>query len=101
MLYKSCWIKLHHYSVVRSIRGVGLLIGIECVEPVAPIIKELHRYGVLVLPGGSHVIRSMPNLYVTKEEIDRVVDIISAMKKGDLADRAYRANLIKHIEYFM
>lgn len=69
--------QLHHYSVVQSIRGVGLLIGIECVKPVAPIIKELHRCGLLVLPGGSHVIRFMPNLYVTKEEIDRAVDIIS------------------------
>ncbi|WP_248924216.1 acetylornithine transaminase [Paenibacillus hamazuiensis] len=68
--------QLRRYSVIQAVRGLGLLIGIECREPVAPIICELQRHGLLVLPGGSHVIRFMPSLYVSKEEIDRAVDII-------------------------
>jgi len=66
-------------DVVQCIRGVGLLIGIECAMPVAPIIAELHKQGLLVLPGGTHVIRVMPSLYVTEEEADRAADIFAAV----------------------
>lgn len=64
------------YPVIRAVRGLGLLIGIECAEPVAPIIQKLHQNGLLVLPGGTHVIRLLPSLYVTKDEIDEAVDIL-------------------------
>ncbi|KIL41818.1 acetylornithine aminotransferase [Gordoniibacillus kamchatkensis] len=71
--------RLLPYSIVQSVRGIGLLIGIACSEPVAPIVTELHRRGLLVLPGGTHVIRFMPNLYVTNEEIDEAVDLLSSV----------------------
>lgn len=64
------------YPVIRAVRGLGLLIGIECTEPVAPIIEKLHQNGLLVLPGGTHVIRLLPSLYVTSDEIDQAVDIL-------------------------
>lgn len=76
---------LRRYPAVQAVRGIGLLIGIEFGEPVAPLIRELHQHGLLVLPGGTHVIRFMPSLYVTKEEIDRAADIFSTV----LAKTAY------------
>ncbi|AZS18316.1 acetylornithine transaminase [Paenibacillus lutimineralis] len=68
---------LEAYSIVRAVRGLGLLIGIEFTEPVAPIIQKLHQNGLLVLPGGTHVIRFMPSLYVTCDEIDQAIGILS------------------------
>lgn len=73
--------QLQHCSIVQSIRGIGLLIGIECDKPIAPIIQELLQHGLLVLAAGTHVIRFMPNFYITKEEIDQAVNIVSIVLK--------------------
>ncbi|WP_159881537.1 acetylornithine transaminase [Paenibacillus puerhi] len=67
---------LQAYPVIRTVRGLGLLIGIEFTIPVAPVIQQLHLNGLLVLPGGTHVIRFMPSLYVTHAEIDQAVGIL-------------------------
>ncbi|MFC0416949.1 aspartate aminotransferase family protein [Cytobacillus solani] len=73
--------QLQHYPSVQNIRGLGLLIGIECREPIAPIIQELLQQGLLVLTAGTHVIRLAPSLLITKEEIDQAVDLIEVVLK--------------------
>lgn len=81
---------LEAYSIVCAVRGLGLLIGIEFTEPVAPIIQKLHQNGLLVLPGGTHVIRFMPSLYVTCDEIDQAIGILSKVleERDGIADGA-------------
>lgn len=71
--------QLQHYSIVQDIRGLGLLIGIECQEAIAPILQELLQRGLLVLAVGTHVIRLVPSLLITKEEIDQAVDLIEVV----------------------
>lgn len=73
--------QLQHYPSIQNIRGLGLLIGIECREPIAPIIQELLQQGLLVLTAGTHVIRLAPSLLITKEEIDQAVDLIEVVLK--------------------
>ncbi|MNN55171.1 Acetylornithine aminotransferase [compost metagenome] len=58
-----------------------MLIGIEFAEAVAPIIQKLHQNGLLVLAGGTHVIRFMPSLYVTCDEIDQAIGILNKVLK--------------------
>ncbi|ARV44733.1 acetylornithine transaminase [Bacillus subtilis] len=58
---------------VKQIRGKGLMLGIECDGPVADIITELQTLGLLVLPAGPNVIRLLPPLTVTKDEIAEAV----------------------------
>lgn len=58
---------------VKQIRGKGLMLGIECDGPVADIISELQTLGLLVLPAGPNVIRLLPPLTVTKDEIAEAV----------------------------
>lgn len=64
-------------SFVTDIRGKGLLIGIECREPVGEIVLRGQKRGLLFVTAGTHVVRLLPNLYVSKEEIDQAVDILS------------------------
>lgn len=71
--------KLSGNPHVKAIRGLGLLIGIECVEPVNELILEAQKRGLLFISAGPNVIRLLPNLYVTKEEIDQAVSIIAAV----------------------
>jgi len=72
---------------VLEVRGKGLLVGIVCDEPVADAVAELHRRGLLVVVAGPNVIRLLPNLLVTGEEIDEAVGLIAAVLKERAAVR--------------
>lgn len=58
---------------------IGLLLRIECRVSVTPIIQELLQQGLVVLAAGVNVIRFIPNLYITEEEIDQAVDILTTV----------------------
>lgn len=59
--------------VIREVRGVGLLIGVELKTKVAPYLRALQAEGVLALPAGLNVLRFLPPAVITREQIDRVV----------------------------
>ncbi len=71
--------KLNGLPNVVQVRGKGLLIGILCTGPVAELISELHSRGLLVVPAGPNVIRLLPNLLVTHDEINEAVKLIAAV----------------------
>ena len=58
---------------VRAVRQIGLMIGVELKERVRPCIDALGAAGVLTLPAGTTVIRVLPPLVITEEQIDEVV----------------------------
>ena len=59
---------------VREVRGLGLMIGVELKEKSAPYITALeHDEGVLTLPATPLVVRFLPPVKITKEQIDQVV----------------------------
>lgn len=61
---------------IREIRGLGLMIGIELKDKAGPYVKKLMEKGVIALLAGSFVIRLLPPLVITKDEIDFVADKI-------------------------
>lgn len=61
---------------VRNIRSMGLMIGIEMKHDIKPIIDELMDNGLLVLPTGKTVIRLLPPIIITREEIDKIIRIL-------------------------
>lgn len=71
--------KLANIPGVEQVRGKGLLIGILCDSPTAAAIAELHKRGLLVVPAGPNVIRLLPSLLVTHEDIDTAVGLIAAV----------------------
>ncbi|MBD7962836.1 acetylornithine transaminase [Fictibacillus norfolkensis] len=60
---------------VYEIRGEGLLIGIEC-EEAGELIANLEEQGLLTVPAGKHVIRLLPPLNVTDEELSMALNTI-------------------------
>ncbi|RUS43066.1 acetylornithine transaminase [Cohnella sp. AR92] len=70
---------------VVEVRGLGLLVGIECTGPVADTVTALHQRGLLVITAGANVLRLLPNLLVTEEEIDEAVGILAAVLSEQLA----------------
>lgn len=60
-----------------SIRGKGLLIGIECGgKDVTSYIPKAEEEGLLVCSAGTKVVRLLPPLTVSKEEIDEAIEIL-------------------------
>jgi acetylornithine/LysW-gamma-L-lysine aminotransferase len=62
--------------LIREVRGMGLLIGVELKVKVTPILQGLMERGVLALPAGPNVLRLLPPLVIEKSDLDLVVDQI-------------------------
>jgi len=65
-------------TVVREVRGRGLIRGIELVEPAADTVARVREAGLLTVPAGAHVIRFLPPLTATDAEIRKAVEILEA-----------------------
>ncbi len=66
---------------VKAIRGLGLMLGLELEAPVKPIIKECAERGLLLVGAGDNVIRFLPPLTVSRDEIINAVEILEAVLK--------------------
>lgn len=62
---------------IREIRGIGLMIGIEMKQKVAPYLKTLQELKIIALNAGMTVIRLLPPLVISYEQIDHLVDVLS------------------------
>ena len=87
-LIESLRTKLIDQDFVTEIRGQGLIVGIECKEAVGEIVLAGQKKGFLFVTAGPNVIRFLPNLYVTKEEIDTAVSLIAILIEEHVAAKA-------------
>jgi len=62
---------------VREIRVIGLMIGIELKDKSQPVIVELLEKGILSLPAGTTVLRLLPPLTISYEDLDKAVAILA------------------------
>ncbi|MGD9678679.1 MAG: acetylornithine transaminase [Vulcanibacillus sp.] len=62
------------YPNLKEIRGKGLMIGIEWDKPVAQLVQLCKDEGLLVLVAGPNVLRLLPPLNITKDELDYGID---------------------------
>jgi len=62
---------------IREVRGMGLMIGIEMKQKVAPILKALQKKNIIALNAGMTVLRLLPPLVITYEQIDHLVDVLT------------------------
>lgn len=64
---------------VREVRGRGLLIGVELDIPAADVVKAAYAHGLLTVGAGPNVLRLVPPLIISYQEIDLVVERLSAV----------------------
>ncbi|MBI3165593.1 MAG: aspartate aminotransferase family protein [Chloroflexi bacterium] len=62
---------------IREVRGLGLMIGIEMKQKVAPYLKILQERKIIALNAGMTVIRLLPPLVITYEQIDHLVNVLT------------------------
>jgi LysW-gamma-L-lysine/LysW-L-ornithine aminotransferase len=69
---------------IREVRGMGLMVGIEMKQKVAPYIKALQENKIIALNAGMTVIRLLPPLVISYQQIDHLVDVLSQVLITDL-----------------
>jgi acetylornithine/LysW-gamma-L-lysine aminotransferase len=63
-------------SAVRDVRGRGLMIGIELRGKVGPVLAALQSRGVLALPAGLTVLRLLPPLVISDDDLWRAATTV-------------------------
>jgi len=64
--------------IVREIRHLGLMVGIELKTKAKPTLEALMGKGVLALPAGPTVVRLLPPLVISDEQLSRACDALLA-----------------------
>lgn len=73
--------------LIREVRGRGLLLGIELSTKVQPYLERLCERGILALPAGPRVLRLLPPLVITREQLAHVLDVVEEILTNSPASR--------------
>ena len=63
--------------LIREVRGLGLMVGIELKQKVQPYLKALQERHILALNAGLTTIRLLPPLVITYAQIDHLVEVLA------------------------
>ena len=74
-------IKNQYPKIIKEIRGIGLLIGLQLFSDQTKFIKKLMDNKLLTIRGGENVVRIFPPLNVKKKEVDLAIKIIRKVCK--------------------
>ena len=69
-------IKDDYPNIIKEVRGIGLLIGLQLYVDQSKFIKKLEDNKFLTMKAGENVVRILPPLNVKKQELDLAIKII-------------------------
>jgi len=75
------------YNIIREVRGLGLMIGVESRFDVFNILQRLMARGVIALDAGRNIIRFLPPLVISKEQLDTVAESMDKCLAEERNDR--------------
>jgi acetylornithine/LysW-gamma-L-lysine aminotransferase len=64
------------HKIIKEVRGMGLMLGVELRFDVLNIVLKCADRGVLILDAGRNVLRFLPPLVITKEQIDKAIAVL-------------------------
>ncbi|MFP4089863.1 MAG: acetylornithine transaminase [Cyclobacteriaceae bacterium] len=65
-----------HQPIIKEVRGRGLMIGVELSIPSRPVVMKMMEKGVIANAIGEQVVRLVPPLVISMEELNKVVDVM-------------------------
>ncbi len=71
------------YSIIKDVRGIGLMIGIELTKPGKAIMEKCLTSGLIINCTHENVLRLMPALNVTKKQTDKALLILECVLKTE------------------
>ncbi|MCW4020795.1 MAG: aspartate aminotransferase family protein [Candidatus Bathyarchaeota archaeon] len=75
------------HKIVREVRGLGLMIGVELRFDVLNILLKSMDKGVLILDAGRNILRFLPPLVIKREYIDRVIATLDTVLEEEENER--------------
>ncbi len=67
------------HSMIREIRGKGLMIGVEMKFEVKDILMGLIKKGVLMLYSGRNILRILPPLVISEDDVTKVLHVLDSV----------------------
>ncbi|OCL27191.1 acetylornithine aminotransferase [Orenia metallireducens] len=64
------------YDFIKDLRGMGLILGLELEIEAKDIVNKVIDNGILVLTAGKNVLRFLPPLVITIEDVDKVIGVL-------------------------
>lgn len=71
--------RLGHMNVVRQVRGLGLMIGIELKQPCGELVGKGLERGVLINVTAERVIRLLPPLVIDQSQADEILVTVTEL----------------------
>jgi acetylornithine/N-succinyldiaminopimelate aminotransferase len=71
-------LKDRYPDLIEDIRGIGLLTGIKCAKSNADLVMAMRNEHLLAVPAGDNVVRLLPPLIVSVEEVREALHKIEA-----------------------
>jgi acetylornithine/LysW-gamma-L-lysine aminotransferase len=62
------------HKIIREVRGMGMMIGVEFRFDVLNILRGLIRKNILALDAGRNIVRFLPPLVISEEQLDMVIE---------------------------
>jgi acetylornithine/N-succinyldiaminopimelate aminotransferase len=80
-------------NVIKTARGLGLIIGLELMEKIptfagsekshaVQFVSRLHEAGMLAIPSGTQVIRLLPPLNLRRDEAEQGIKLIESVVRN-------------------
>jgi acetylornithine/N-succinyldiaminopimelate aminotransferase len=81
------------HRLVRDVRGLGLLQGMELDIDATTVVSDCLTRGLLINNTGEHVLRFVPPLIITQREIDQLIEVLSQVfsKHAEAGTHAHKA----------
>ncbi len=70
------------FDIVKDVRGMGLILGMELTIKGSQIVKDMLERGFIINCTHDYILRFIPTLIITKEEIDSMIDNLREVLKS-------------------
>ena len=75
------------HKIIREVRGKGLMIGVELKFEVKDILMEGIKNGLLLLYSGRNILRFLPPLVISEEDVTKTLKILDMLLTNEEARR--------------
>ena len=80
------------HPIVKEVRGLGLMLGMELRFDVYGIVQKCAQRGVLILDAGRNVLRFLPPIPITTQQIDKTIAVLDTVLGEEEHARANPSN---------
>ncbi len=80
LIFKSGLLEIKEkYKIVREVRGVGMMLGVEMRFDVKDILLDGIKNGILLLYSGRNILRLLPPIVMKEEEVNKSLELIDKL----------------------